>query len=132
MSMNDPLADMLTRIRNAGMVKFESIKMPLSRVKVDVANILKKEGYISDYHIEKDTVQGTLHLDLKYDQDGKRVITGLKRVSTPGRRVYAKYDKIPKILSGLGISVISTSKGVVSDREARERHLGGEILCNVW
>lgn len=132
MSMTDPLADMLTRIRNAGMVKFESIEMPLSKVKAGVAGILKKEGYISDYQVVADGPQGVLRIEMRYDQHNDLVITGLKRVSKPGRRVYVKYDKIPKVMSGLGISILSTPKGIVSDREARSMKVGGELLCEIW
>lgn len=132
MSMSDPLADMLTRIRNGVQVKFPSVDMPLSNVKKNVAKILKEEGYINDYHIIDDGLQGSLRVDLKYDQNDRGVITGLRRVSKPGRRVYVKADKIPKVMSGLGISVISTSKGVITDMDARKQGVGGEILCEVW
>jgi len=131
--MNDPLADMLTRIRNAGMVKFEKVDMPLSKTKVQVAKILKDEGYVNDYHIIEDGgPQGTLRIDLKYDQDGNRVIAGLKRTSKPGRRVYTRYNEIPKVMSGLGISVISTSNGVLANKQAEAQKVGGEIICEVW
>lgn len=131
--MTDPLADMLTRIRNAGMVKFESVEMPLSKMKAGVAEILKSEGYISDFQVkEGETPQGVLHIDLKYDQDNQRVITGLKRISKPGCRIYVKHDNIPKVMSGLGIAIISTSKGIVSDKQARDQKVGGELLCEVW
>lgn len=132
MAMSDPLADMLTRVRNACMVKFESVDIPLSKVKVNVAKILKEEGYIKDYHVEKNDVQGILRIDLKYDQSKNRVITGLRRVSKPGRRVYVNADNIPKVMSGLGVCIISTSKGVIADRQARKMRLGGELLCEVW
>lgn len=132
MSMSDPLADMLTRIRNAGMVKFESVDIPSSTLKVDVAKTLKKEGFIEDYQIIDDSVQGTLRINLKYDKDHLRVITNIKRVSKPGRRIYVKSTAIPKVLSGLGIAIISTSKGVLTDQEARTLGVGGEILCEVW
>ncbi|HIJ78525.1 MAG: 30S ribosomal protein S8 [Desulfobulbaceae bacterium] len=132
MSMTDPLADMLTRIRNAGMVKFESVEMPLSKLKAGVAEILKREGYISGFQVIEDKIQGVLRVDLKYDQNNYGVITGLKRISKPGRRIYVKHDKIAKVMSGLGIAIISTSKGIVTDREARSQKLGGEILCEVW
>lgn len=133
MSMNDPLSDMLTRIRNAGMVKFESIEMPFSKMKVQLARILKEEGYINDFHtIENPEAFNTLKLDLKYDKNGNEVITGLKRISKPGRRVYARYNDIPKVLSGLGISIVSTSKGVFTDKQARAQKVGGEIVCEVW
>ena len=132
MSMSDPLADMLTRVRNACMVKFDSVDMPLSKLKVSVAKIMKEEGYINDYHIQKDDVQGVLSIDLKYDQSNDKVITGLRRVSKPGCRVYVNSDSIPKVMSGLGIGIISTSKGVMTDRQARKMRVGGELLCEVW
>jgi small subunit ribosomal protein S8 len=132
MSMSDPLADMITRIRNAGMVNFRTVDVPLSSLKVDVAKVLKDEGYIEDYQIVKDTVQGTMRIDLKYGANGEKVVTGLSRVSKPGKRVYVKAGKIPKVMSGLGIAVLSTSKGVITDRQARQLGVGGEVLCNVW
>lgn len=132
MAMSDPLADMLTRVRNAYMVKFDSVNMPLSKLKVSVAKILKEEGYITDYHIQKDNVQGVLSLDLKYDQGKEKVIIGLRRVSKPGCRRYVNADNIPKVMSGLGIGIVSTSKGVMTDRQARKMRLGGELLCEVW
>lgn len=132
MSMSDPLADMLTRIRNAGMVKLKTVDMPLSSLKANVAGILKKEGYILDYTVSKDDKQGILSVDLKYDQHNQRVITGLRRVSKPGCRVYVKTDKIPKVMSGLGVAIISTSKGVLTDQDARKMRVGGEFLCEIW
>lgn len=132
MSMSDPLADMLTRVRNACMVKFESVNMPLSKLKVNVAKILKEEGYINDFHIQEDGVQGVLSIDLKYDQSKDRVIIGLRRISKPGRRMYVNADNIPKVMSGLGIGIISTSKGLMTDRQARKMRVGGELLCEVW
>lgn len=132
MSMNDPLADMLTRIRNARMVKFESLEMPHSKLKKGVADILKKEGYISNYEVVSADVQDVLKINLKYDKNNASVITGLKRVSKPGCRVYVKSDNISKVMSGLGISILSTSKGILTDREARRDGIGGEVLCNVW
>jgi small subunit ribosomal protein S8 len=132
MSMSDPLADMLTRLRNAVMVKFESVEMPLSTVKVGVAKVLKEEGYIRDYHVKSDTLQGTLKIDLKYGPNKEAVITGIKRISKPGLRKYTKVSDIPKVLNGLGIAVISTSKGVVTDKTARTLNSGGEIICEVW
>ena len=132
MSMSDPLADMLTRIRNARMVKFESLEMPHSNLKKGVAEILKKEGYISNYEVVSADVQDILKINLKYDKNDLSVITGLKRVSKPGCRVYVKSDNIPKVMSGLGISILSTSKGILTDREARRDGIGGEVLCNVW
>ena len=132
MSMSDPLADMLTRIRNAVMVKFESVEMPTSNVKVSVAKVLKEEGYITDYTVIKGDVQGTLKIDLKYGSDNEAVITGIKRVSKPGLRKYTNATSIPKVLNGLGIAIVSTSKGVVTDSTARSLNAGGEIICEVW
>ena len=132
MSMTDPLADMLTRIRNAGMVKFEAVEMPLSKVKTGVAAILKKEGFINDYQVLDTDTQGVLRIEMKYDQNNERIITNLKRVSKPGRRIYVKHDQIPKVMSGLGIAIISTSKGIFTDKEARSMKIGGELLCEVW
>lgn len=132
MSMSDPLADMLTRLRNAVMVKFDSVEMPLSTVKIDIAKVLKEEGYIRDYQVKSDTIQGTLKIDLKYGPNKEAVITGLKRVSKPGLRKYTKVSDIPKVLNGLGIAIISTSKGVVTDKTARALKSGGEIICEVW
>jgi len=132
MSMSDPLADMLTRIRNAVMVKFVSVEMPTSNVKVSVAKVLKEEGYITDYAVVKGGVQGTLKIDLKYGSDNEAVITGIKRVSKPGLRKYTNATSIPKVLNGLGIAIVSTSKGVVTDTTARSLNAGGEIICEVW
>jgi small subunit ribosomal protein S8 len=132
MSMSDPLADMLTRIRNAVMVKFVSVEMPTSTVKVDVAKVLKEAGYITDYAVVKGDVQGTLKIDLKYGPSNESVITGIKRVSKPGLRKYTNATSIPKVLNGLGISIVSTSKGVVTDTTARSLNAGGEIICEVW
>jgi len=132
MSMSDPFADMLTRVRNACMVKFDSVDIPLSSLKVDVAKILKEEGYINDFHVHKEDTQGVLRIDLRYDQNHQKVINGLRRVSKPGRRVYVKSDNIPKVMSGLGIAIISTSKGVMTDHQARKSGVGGELLCEVW
>lgn len=132
MSMTDPLADMLTRIRNAGMVKFETVEMPLSKVKTGVVAILKKEGFINDYQVLDTDTQGVLRIEMKYDQNNERIITNLKRVSKPGRRIYVKHDQIPKVMSGLGIAIISTSKGIFTDKEARAMKIGGELLCEVW
>lgn len=130
--MSDPLADMLTRIRNGVMVNFDSITVPLSKLKVGVAKVLKEEGYINDYHILEDGPQGTLKIDLKYGPHGEKVITGIKRASKPGLRQYKKTDRIPKVMSGLGIAILTTSQGIITDREARRRHIGGEYLCEVW
>ena len=132
MSMSDPLADMLTRIRNAVMVKFESVEMPTSKVKVSVAKVLKDEGFINDYAVVKGDVQGTLKINLKYGPSNESVITGIKRVSKPGLRKYTNANSIPKVLNGLGIAIVSTSKGVVTDSTARSLNAGGEIICEVW
>jgi len=132
MSMSDPLADMLTRIRNAGMVRYETVDVPMSNLKVGVAKVLRDEGYIRDYQVIEDNKQGTLRIELKYGPHDERVINGLRRVSKPGLRKYVKADDIPKVLSGLGISILSTSKGIVTDREARRLRIGGEILCEAW
>lgn len=132
MSMSDPLADMLTRIRNAVMVGFDSIELPSSTVKVSVAKVLKDEGYISDYQVKETGIQNILAIDLKYGPNKEPVITGIKRISKPGLRKYAKATNVPTVLNGLGVSIISTSKGVVSDRTARDLNSGGEIICEVW
>jgi len=132
MSMSDPLADMLTRIRNGVMAHFDSVEMPLSKIKVGVAKVLKQEGYINDYHVTDEGVQGVLKIDLKYGPNNEKVITGIRRVSKPGLRQYMKSDRIPKVMSGLGIAILTTSHGVVSDREARSMNVGGELLCEVW
>ncbi len=132
MSMSDPLADMLTRIRNGVMAEYESVDIPLSKIKVGVARVLKQEGYIRDYHIINDGVQGTLKIDLKYGPNNERVITGIRRVSKPGLRQYKKSSRIPKVMSGLGIGILTTSRGIITDREARRLNVGGELLCEVW
>ncbi|WP_028580601.1 30S ribosomal protein S8 [Desulfogranum japonicum] len=132
MSMSDPLADMLTRIRNGVKARFASVEMPLSKTKVNVARVLKEEGYITDYQIIEQGVQGTLKIDLKYGPNNETVITGIQRISKPGLRQYSKSDRIPKIMSGLGVCILSTSAGVITDREARTRNIGGELLCQVW
>jgi small subunit ribosomal protein S8 len=130
--MTDPIADMLTRIRNAVRVERPSVEMPLSKVKRGLAEVLKREGYIWDFEeLETDPCR-QLRLHLKYGPNGERVIRHIKRVSKPGRRIYKGADGLRPILNGLGISIISTSHGVVSDREARQRHLGGEVLCELW
>ncbi len=132
MSMSDPLADMLTRIRNGVAARFESVEMPLSRLKVAVAKVLKEEGYITDYQILEQGVQGVLKIDLKFGPNNEQVITGIRKVSKPGLRQYKKSSNIPKVMSGLGIGILSTSRGVMSDREARRLNVGGELLCEVW
>ncbi|MFC1844556.1 30S ribosomal protein S8 [Thermodesulfobacteriota bacterium] len=132
MSMSDPLADMLTRIRNAVMVRYETVDVPMSNLKVDVAKVLQQEGFINGYEIVEDNKQGVLRITLKYGPKDEKVISGIRRVSKPGLRQYVKADDIPKVLSGLGISILSTSKGVITDREARRLRIGGEILCEAW
>jgi len=131
MVMTDPIADMLTRIRNANQMRHDKVDMPASKLKKEVLELLKKEGYITHVHSIKGDVQDTLRVTLKYMQTD-RVIKGLKRISKPGLRVYAKTSEIPKVLNGLGIAVISTSNGVMTDREARKQKVGGEILAYVW
>lgn len=133
MSMSDPLADMLTRIRNAVMVHLDIVDMPYSNIKAEVARILKQEGYINEYQrVETKSAQDTLRISLKNKNHSDKVITGIKRVSKPGRRIYARHNEIPKVLSGLGVSILSTSAGVITDHEARIRSVGGEIICQVW
>ncbi|MCP3033168.1 30S ribosomal protein S8 [Halobacillus sp. A1] len=132
MTMTDPIADMLTRIRNANMVRHEKLELPASTVKKEIADILKREGFVRDYEFVEDNKQGVLRIFLKYGQNEERVITGLKRISKPGLRVYAKAEEIPKVLNGLGVAVVSTSKGVLTDKEAREQAIGGEVLAYVW
>ncbi|CAK8720479.1 Small ribosomal subunit protein uS8 [Candidatus Electronema halotolerans] len=132
MSMSDPLADFLTRIRNAVRAHFDTVEIPLSNLKVSVADVLKKEGYINDYQVATQGVQGTITVELKYGPNNEKVITGLRRVSKPGLRQYKKSDAIPTVMSGLGVGILTTSKGVMSDREARRLHVGGELLCEVW
>jgi small subunit ribosomal protein S8 len=131
MVMTDPIADLLTRIRNANQMKHETVDIPASKLKKEILEVLKKEGYIVKYALVKGDVQDTLRVSLKY-LSTERVIKGLKRISKPGLRVYAKSSEIPKVLNGLGIAVISTSKGLVTDREARKLKIGGEILAYVW
>ena len=132
MSMSDPLADMLTRIRNAVMVRFDSVDIPCSNLKKGVAEILKSEGFINDYTVIEQGSQAVLKIDLRYDDNHRGVITGLQRVSKPGRRLYVKHDGIPKVMSGLGVAVLSTSKGIMTDKQARAQQLGGEVLCHIW
>ena len=132
MLINDPVADMLTRIRNALVAKHETTTLPASNMKKAIAQILVDEGYIKGFEVIDDGVQGTIKLTLKYDGNRKGVISGLKRISKPGLRVYAKSEDIPKVLGGLGIAIISTSKGVMTDKQARKLHVGGEVLAFVW
>lgn len=132
MAMTDPIADMLTRIRNANMVLKQSVDLPASRIKEEIATVLKEEGFIKDYQRIAEGPQGMLRLYLKFGKDGQKVISGLKRISKPGLRVYAKKDEIPKVLGGLGVAIISTSKGIMTDRNARGANVGGEVICYVW
>ncbi|MCP3029578.1 30S ribosomal protein S8 [Halobacillus sp. A5] len=132
MTMTDPIADMLTRIRNANMVRHEKLELPASKVKKEIADILKREGFVRDYEFVEDSKQGVLRIFLKYGQNDERVISGVKRISKPGLRVYAKAEELPKVLNGLGVAVVSTSKGVLTDKEAREQAIGGEVLAYVW
>jgi len=132
MSMSDPIADMLTRIRNANMVRHEKVEVPASKIKKEIAEILKREGFIRDAEYIEDNKQGIIRIFLKYGPNNERVITGLKRISKPGLRVYAKASEIPKVLGGLGIAIISTSKGFMTDKEARQAKSGGEVICYVW
>ena len=129
---NDPIADMLTRIRNAKQMRYKEVEVPASKIKVEIARILKEEGFINDYKIKKNNVQNIIVLNLKYGENKEQVITGLKRISKPGLRVYAKADEVPRVLNGLGIAIISTSKGVMSDKEDRKNGLGGEVLAYIW
>ncbi len=132
MSMNDPVADYLTRIRNAQMAKKPWVDIPSSILKSRISYILKEEHFIRDYILIKDDIQGKLRIFLNYDYNGDPVIKGIKRVSTPGCRRYVKSDSIPRVLNGMGISVLTTSKGVISDKKARKMKIGGEVLCHVW
>lgn len=129
---SDPIADFLTRIRNAGMVYHDKVEIPGSNIKKALAELLKQEGFIKDYEYIEDSKQGVIRVYLKYGPNRERVITGLKRISRPGLRVYAKKDEIPKVLGGLGVAVISTSKGIMPDRQARSEGLGGEVICYIW
>ena len=128
---NDTIADMLTRIRNANAMRYKEVEVPASKIKLEIARILKEEGFISDYKVKKNNVQNIIVLNLKY-ADKERVITGLKRISKPGLRVYAKCEDIPRVLNGLGIAIVSTSKGLMTDKQARENSLGGEVLAYIW
>ncbi|MBB6675069.1 30S ribosomal protein S8 [Cohnella nanjingensis] len=132
MVMSDPIADMLTRIRNANLVRHESVELPASTVKKQIADILKREGFIRDAEFVEDNKQGLIRIFLKYGPNNERVITGLKRISKPGLRVYTKSNEVPRVLGGLGIAIISTSKGILTDKEARQGKSGGEVLCYVW
>ena len=132
MTMTDPIADMLTRIRNANTVKHETVDVPASNIKKEIARILLEEGFVRGYDVIEDGKQGIIRIQLKYGQAGERVISGLKRISKPGMRVYAANQEIPKVLNGLCISIISTSKGILTDKQARKENVGGEVICYVW
>ncbi|HYZ90643.1 MAG TPA: 30S ribosomal protein S8 [Myxococcales bacterium] len=130
--LTDPIADMLTRIRNANKALLERAEMPTSRLKEEIARILKEEGYISDFHVQKGESYDTLVIELKFGRNRERVITDLKRISKPGRRVYARRDRLPRVLGGMGTAILSTSQGIVTSKTAAERGVGGEVVCFVW
>ena len=130
--MTDPIADMLTRIRNANQMRYKEVEVPASKIKLEIARILKEQVFINDYKVKKNDVQNIMVLNLKYGEHKERVITGLKRISKPGLRVYAKCEDIPRVLNGLGIAIVSTSKGLMTDKQARENSLGGEVLAYIW
>ena len=130
--VTDPIADMLTRIRNANQMRYKEVEVPASKLKLEIARILKEEGFIADYKVKKNEVQSIIVLYLKYSDKKERVITGLKRISKPGLRVYAKAEELPRVLNGRGIAIVSTSKGVMTDKQARKESLGGEVLAYIW
>lgn len=132
MAMTDPIADMLTRLRNANSVFHETVEIPGSKVKKAIADVLKNEGFIKDYTFTEDGKQGIINVTLKYGPNREKVISGLKRISKPGLRQYAKHDELPRVLGGLGVAIISTSKGIMSDKDARKAGLGGEVVAYVW
>ena len=132
MTMTDPVADMLTRIRNANTARHESVDIPASKMKKSIAEILLEEGYIKSFDVVENRQQPTIHIEMKYGQGKERVITGIKKISKPGLKVYTKAGEVPKVLGGLGIAIISTSNGIVSDKKARELGVGGEVICYVW
>jgi small subunit ribosomal protein S8 len=132
MSMSDPIADMLTRMRNGIIANFDTVDVPSSKLKINISKILKSEGFIKNYKVIADKKQGLIRIFLKYDENGEPVIGGLKRVSRSSCRVFAKKDKVPMVLNGFGINVLSTSKGVMTDKRARKLGVGGEILCSIW
>ncbi|HIW39368.1 MAG TPA: 30S ribosomal protein S8 [Candidatus Eubacterium pullicola] len=132
MTMTDPIADMLTRIRNANTVGHKTVEIPASRIKKSIAGILLEEGYINGFEVIEDDKQGVIKIEMKYGPAGEKVINGIKKISKPGLKVYAKACDVPRVLGGLGIAIISTSKGVVSDKEARKMGVGGEVICYVW
>jgi small subunit ribosomal protein S8 len=130
--LTDPIADMLARIRNANKALQDTVTMPTSRAKVEIARLLKEEGYIRDYHVEKGESFDNLVVELKYGRNRERVISGLKRVSKPGRRIYARKDRLPRVLGGMGVAILSTSSGVMTSRTAEQQGVGGEVICFVW
>ncbi len=130
--LTDPIADMLTRIRNANKALQDTVEMPTSRVKVDIARLLKEEGYIREYHVRQGESFDTLVVELRFGRNRERIITDLKRVSKPGRRIYARKDRLPRVLGGMGTAILSTSSGVITSRTAEERGVGGEVICFVW
>ena len=132
MTMTDPIADMLTRVRNANTAKHDTVDVPASNVKKELSRILLEEGFVKVYDVIEDGKQGIIRIQLKYAQEGVRVISGLKRISKPGMRIYAAANEVPKVLNGLGIAVVSTSKGILTDRQARKENVGGEVVCYVW
>jgi len=132
MTMTDPIADMLTRIRNAVLAKKKDVRIPSSGVKIEIAKILKDEGYIKSFRVMEGNIQGVLNVVLKYKEDGEAVISGLSRISKPGCRIFCKSDSVPKVLDGLGIVIISTSKGIMTGKKCEDLGLGGEVLCQVW
>lgn len=132
MAMTDPIADFLTRIRNANMAKHESLEVPASKIKRSIAEILKNEGFIRDYEFIEDNKQGIIRVFLKYGKNGERVISGIRRISKPGLRSYVKTDAVPKVLNGLGIAILSTSEGVMTDKDARAKKIGGEVIAYIW
>ncbi len=132
MTMTDPIADMLTRIRNAVRASHELVNIPSSKLKINIAKVLKSEGYIKNFRIISDGQHRFIRIFLRYDEDGVSVIGGLKRISKPSCRIYERAERIPEVLNGYGINVVSTSKGIMTDREAKKRNVGGEILCSVW
>ncbi|KZE68225.1 30S ribosomal protein S8 [Fictibacillus phosphorivorans] len=132
MVMTDPIADMLTRIRNANTVRHDKLELPASNMKKEIAEILKREGFVRDVEYVEDSKQGMIRIFLKYGSNNERVISGLKRISKPGLRVYAKSTELPRVLGGLGIAIVSTSKGIMTDKEARQSQMGGEVLAYVW
>ena len=132
MVVTDPIADMLTRIRNANQMRYKEVEVPASKMKLEIARILKEEGFIADFKVKKNNVQNIIVLTLKYGEKKERVITGLKRISKPGLRVYAKAEEVPTVLNGLGIAIMSTSKGVMTGKDAKKQSLGGEVLAYIW